>query len=67
MQIFGGRGITQTGMGRFIEQVSRFEAILFIVELKRLIVAAKYHRVAPFDALLGGGEYMQNFRATETC
>jgi len=54
-------------MGRFIEQVSRFEAILFIVELKRLIVAAKYHRVAPFDALLGGGEYMQNFRATETC
>ena len=23
MQIFGGRGITQTGMGRFIEHVSR--------------------------------------------
>ncbi|KAJ7475782.1 peroxisomal acyl-CoA-dehydrogenase [Mycena latifolia] len=35
VQIFGGRGITRTGMGRFIEH---------------------YHRVVPFDALLGGAE-----------
>jgi len=35
VQIFGGRGITKTGMGRFAEQ---------------------YHRVIPFDALLGGAE-----------
>ncbi|KAH9919351.1 peroxisomal acyl-CoA-dehydrogenase [Amylocystis lapponica] len=35
VQIFGGRGVTQSGMGRFIEH---------------------YHRVAPFDALLGGAE-----------
>jgi alkylation response protein AidB-like acyl-CoA dehydrogenase len=24
VQVFGGRGITQTGMGRFVEHVSRF-------------------------------------------
>lgn len=35
VQLFGGRGITQAGMGRFIEH---------------------YHRVVPFDALLGGAE-----------
>ncbi|TDL25501.1 acyl-CoA dehydrogenase NM domain-like protein [Rickenella mellea] len=35
VQIFGGRGITQSGMGKFIEH---------------------YHRVVPFDALLGGAE-----------
>lgn len=35
VQIFGGRGITQSGMGKFIEH---------------------YHRVIPFDALLGGAE-----------
>lgn len=35
VQVFGGRGITKTGMGRFIEH---------------------YHRVVPFDALLGGAE-----------
>ncbi|KAJ6505938.1 peroxisomal acyl-CoA-dehydrogenase [Mycena vulgaris] len=35
VQIFGGRGITRTGMGHFIEH---------------------YHRVSPFDALLGGAE-----------
>jgi len=35
VQIFGGRGITRTGMGRFIEH---------------------YHRVVPFDAILGGAE-----------
>ncbi|EIN10183.1 acyl-CoA dehydrogenase [Punctularia strigosozonata HHB-11173 SS5] len=36
-QIFGGRGITRTGMGKFIEN---------------------YHRSSPFDAILGGAEYV---------
>ncbi|KIJ51568.1 hypothetical protein M422DRAFT_65512 [Sphaerobolus stellatus SS14] len=35
VQIFGGRGITKTGLGRVIEH---------------------YHRVVPFDAILGGAE-----------
>jgi len=35
VQVFGGRGITRTGMGQFIEH---------------------YHRVVPFDAILGGAE-----------
>ncbi|GJJ08590.1 hypothetical protein Clacol_002809 [Clathrus columnatus] len=42
VQLFGGRGITKTGMGRFIEQV----------EYKFSL----YHRIIPFDALLGGAE-----------
>lgn len=36
-QIFGGRGITRTGMGKFVEN---------------------YHRGSPFDAILGGAEYV---------
>jgi alkylation response protein AidB-like acyl-CoA dehydrogenase len=35
VQVFGGRGITKTGMGSQIEH---------------------YHRVVPFDAILGGAE-----------
>lgn len=29
VQIFGGRGITRTGMGRFIEHVSQFPHLVY--------------------------------------
>ena len=32
VQIFGGRGITKSGMGRFIEHVSRFQ-LIYALEL----------------------------------
>lgn len=54
VQLFGGRGITQTGMGRFIEHVSTPPS-----EGARgyeLRPVSQYHRVVPFDSLLGGGK-----------
>jgi alkylation response protein AidB-like acyl-CoA dehydrogenase len=53
VQLFGGRGITKTGMGRFIEHVSVF------VDPKirdNLPFTCQYHRTITFDSLLGGGK-----------
>ena len=52
VQLFGGRGITKSGMGRHIEHVSRRRKLN--QRLKQILV--QYHRTIAFDALLGGGE-----------
>lgn len=52
VQIFGGRGITRTGLGRTIEHVSHF--FTFALHPNE-IYDWQYHRVVPFDAVLGGG------------
>ncbi|KAJ7773193.1 peroxisomal acyl-CoA-dehydrogenase [Mycena metata] len=52
VQIFGGRGITQTGMGRFIEHASTS----FHSPSSLLTWNSQYHRTIAFDALLGGAE-----------
>ena len=52
VQVFGGRGITKTGMGKFIEHVRIIHNLL--VRLTAFFV--QYHRTIPFDALLGGAE-----------
>ena len=52
VQIFGGRGITRTGMGRFIEHVSSRHSITW----SQLTDVAQYHRTITFDSLLGGAE-----------
>ena len=55
VQVFGGRGITQTGMGKYIEHVCYTGTCFFhlcYTELHGL----QYHRTIPFDALLGGAE-----------
>ena len=48
-QIFGGRGLTVTGMGKLVENVSRtfcFEGS----EHRKLTVSSQYHRTSGFDA-----------------
>lgn len=54
IQIFGGRGITKSGMGKFIEHVSIY--ISFICLEHCIDTMAQAYRTAPFDALLGGAE-----------
>lgn len=69
VQIFGGRGITRTGMGRFVEHVRTFPLIfhprpygplLFYASQKLTFIctvrALQYHRTVGFDSLLGGAE-----------
>lgn len=51
VQIFGGRGITQTGMGKFIEHVRNLYFLL-----TTLLMGFQYHRTITFDSLLGGAE-----------
>lgn len=51
-QIFGGRGITMTGMGSKIENVSLISGNLVRVNSFWM----QYHRTSPFDAILGGAE-----------
>ena len=53
-QIFGGRGITATGMGRIIENVGLCS--LSIWESANPASPIQYHRGSPFDAILGGAE-----------
>jgi alkylation response protein AidB-like acyl-CoA dehydrogenase len=55
VQIFGGRGITRTGMGRFVEHVSGRLA-LFCLASNRRLMQTQYHRTIAFDSLLGGAE-----------
>ena len=52
VQIFGGRGITQTGMGWIIEHVRPSDFPRDVT----YAVSSQYHRTIPFDALLGGAE-----------
>ncbi len=52
VQLFGGRGITQRGMGRLIEHVRN----CFLDLVRFADLGAKYYRTVPFDALLGGGK-----------
>jgi hypothetical protein len=54
VQLFGGRGITKTGMGRFIEHVS--SSFRRPVCSNKLTAACQYHRTITFDSLLGGGK-----------
>jgi alkylation response protein AidB-like acyl-CoA dehydrogenase len=57
VQIFGGRGITRTGMGRFVEHVSKTGLLLFFFFYRRSVdTDTQYHRTITFDALLGGAE-----------
>jgi hypothetical protein len=59
-QIFGGRSITQSGMGKLIENVGRrllhtqFTFPSWI--LKKRTFLTQYHRTSPYDAILGGSE-----------
>ena len=53
VQIFGGRGITRTGMGRFVEQVSSRSRHF---TSSRRLMQTQYHRTITFDSLLGGAE-----------
>jgi alkylation response protein AidB-like acyl-CoA dehydrogenase len=53
VQIFGGRGITRTGMGRFIEHVSGRSCHF---TSSRGLTMTQYHRTITFDSLLGGAE-----------
>lgn len=63
-QVFGGRGITKTGMGEKIEHVSQvvtlhtYTVLLFpkrsLMMLRRLF---QYHRTVVFDSILGGGMF----------
>ena len=53
VQIFGGRGITRTGMGRFIEHVSGRSCHF---TSSRGLMITQYHRTITFDSLLGGAE-----------
>jgi alkylation response protein AidB-like acyl-CoA dehydrogenase len=55
VQIFGGRGITRTGMGRFVEHVSKQDSYFFFFTADQLI-RIQYHRTIAFDSLLGGAE-----------
>jgi hypothetical protein len=50
-QIFGGRSITQTGMGKLVENVRHS----FIIRCT-LLIPIQYHRTSPYDAILGGAE-----------
>lgn len=43
VQIFGGRGITRTGMGRFIEHVSDRHTLCSLVQ-----VTDAAHKVSPY-------------------
>lgn len=52
VMIFGGRGITKTGMGRFIEHLNRCVAGSN-AESHPLTTAS---RTQKFDAILGGAE-----------
>ena len=53
VQIFGGRGITRTGMGRFVEHVSSGSRHF---TSNRGLMQTQYHRTITFDSLLGGAE-----------
>lgn len=53
VQLFGGRGITQSGMGQYIEHVRARHLSPFEIYTHR---AEQYHRTIAFDALLGGAE-----------
>ena len=54
VQIFGGRGITRTGMGRFVEHVSKTGLLVFT--RRSADTDTQYHRTITFDSLLGGAE-----------
>lgn len=56
-QIFGGRGITATGMGRYIENVRFLPKSIGLSNVAHFdLPPVKYHRGSPFDAILGGAE-----------
>jgi alkylation response protein AidB-like acyl-CoA dehydrogenase len=56
-QMFGGRGITVTGMGKIIEMVRFFPYLCTIAHARRLTLSCtQYHRTSPYDAILGGAE-----------
>lgn len=59
VQIFGGRGITKTGMGRTIEHVSwkaPQPSCSRSMRLLMLCLYLQYHTTVTFDSLLGGAE-----------
>jgi hypothetical protein len=53
VQIFGGRGITQSGMGKFIEHVRLLRPFIFIsfAAAKRLTLIQNYRLVSPHSPL----------------
>jgi alkylation response protein AidB-like acyl-CoA dehydrogenase len=53
VQIFGGRGITMSGMGKFIEHVRAHPSGDGLINSDSF---SQYHRTITFDALLGGAE-----------
>ena len=53
--IFGGRGITQTGMGKLVENVSRPHGPISRQDSEASALR-QYHRTSPYDAILGGSE-----------
>jgi alkylation response protein AidB-like acyl-CoA dehydrogenase len=55
-QIFGGRSITQTGMGKLVENVCRLSRISIFVVFAKIRPLIQYHRTSPYDAILGGAE-----------
>src|SRR6266403_3695880 len=56
-QIFGGRSITQTGMGKLVENVRRLHTpFIFRCIILRRDLLIQYHRTSPYDAILGGAE-----------
>lgn len=52
-QIFGGRGITVTGMGKLVENV---RCSLYLALSDTNTLSLQYHRTSPYDAILGGAE-----------
>src|SRR6266404_6198842 len=52
-QVFGGRAVTQSGMGKLIENVRCLPPIYF---QSISSMCSQYHRTSPYDAILGGAE-----------
>ncbi len=55
-QLFGGRSVTQTGMGKLVENVRPPSPIHLRRIAKIKDTLPQYHRTSPYDAILGGAE-----------
>ena len=55
-QVFGGRSITQTGMGKLVENVRRLTRLFIFALFAKTRLLIQYHRTSPYDAILGGAE-----------
>lgn len=60
VQIFGGRGITQGGMGGLVEMVSRDRMLGVSAHLSNAPSIVQFQRTQKFDAILGGAEEVLN-------